>query len=197
MKTLLTFLLFFICIQSDAQNANTGNPSKNYLSLELDPAPFILNGYSFSLKYSPASVSHLAIMGSVFSSEFPDKMMDKSNYDRGFRNLKINTSYAFFTDYFLKPDKSGLYFGPSVFLYSKTVELNSSDEVANFKSIYPNVRIGYVYKPFKKVGFYLNPWFNVGKEFVLDNKNYIEGEEFSSSKLTYIIAIHLGYQFTF
>lgn len=197
MKTLNIMLLIFISLKSTAQSDSVANQSTNYLALELDPAPFILGGCSFSVKYSPEKLNHIAFTGSVYRSKFPDKMMSKSNYENGFRNLRINTSYALFADYFIKQDRSGFHVGPSVFLYSKSVGTNLSSEVANFKSIYPNVRIGYVYKPFKKNGFYINPWFNFGKEFALDNNNVIGGNEFSSGAFSYILAIHLGYQITF
>lgn len=197
MKTLNIILLLIICFNANAQNDSTISRSKNYLSIELDPAPFILGGYSFSMKYSPRKLTHFTFIGSVYSSKFPDKMMSKPNFEKGFRNMKLNTSYAFFADYFIRHDRRGFHFGPSAFLYSKSVGSNSSADVANFKSIYPNIRLGYMYKPFKKSGFYINPWFNLGKEFALDNNNSIEGNEFSSNAISYIIAIHFGYQITF
>ncbi len=197
MKTIQIFLLVLVSLQLNAQNDNTQIISKNYLSLELDPAPFLLGGYSFSLKYSPKNANHFSFMGSVYSSEFPDKMMGKSNYEKGFRDLKIETSFAFFADYFLKNDRTGFHFGPSVFLYSKSVGLENTVERTSFNSIYPNIRIGYVYKPFMKSGFYINPWFNLGKEYVLDDKNYIEGLEYSTENISYVLAIHLGYRIIF
>ena len=197
MKTLNVILLIFINLAANAQCDSVANQSNNYLALELDPAPFILGGCSFSVKYSPEKFNHIAFTGSVYCSKFPDRMMSKSNYENGFRNLRINTSYALFADYFIKQNRTGFYFGPSVFLYSKSVGTIASSEVADFKSIYPNLRIGYVYKPFKRNGFYINPWFNFGKELALDNNNSIAGKEFSSNPFSYILAIHLGYQITF
>ena len=197
MKTLKVILLLLLSYTVNAENGVTGNNSKNYVSLELDPAPFILGGYSFSLKYSPKQMKHVTFMGSVYSSNFPDKMMSKSNYEKGFRDLKIKTSYAFFADYFFKENRTGLHFGPSVFYYSKSVKNNSTDDLTNFKSIYPNIRLGYVYKPFRNSGFYLNPWLNFGKEIVSSGKNKINNKEFLNEKFSYIIAIHFGYQLTF
>jgi hypothetical protein len=202
MKTLQIILLLLISASANAQSAKptcrmndtTSCYSKNYWSVEVDPAPFILGGYSFSLKYSSDRFKHLTFMGSVYRSEFPDNMMSNKNYENGFRNLKINTSTAFFADYFIKSNRTGFHFGPSVFYYCKSVGSNSTDEVANFKSVYPNIRAGYVFKPFKNNGFYINPWFNVGKEFVIGNNNSIDNTEFVPDKISYIVAIHLGYQ---
>ena len=197
MKNLFLLLFLFICVESIAHNDSTNYTSKNYLSIELDPAPFILGGYSFSLKFSPRKLTHFTFMGSVYSSKFPDRMMDKNNSENGFTTMNINTSYAFFTDYFIKSNRSGFHFGPSVFLYSKSVESNYSNEVLDFNSIYPNMRLGYVYRPFKKSGFYINPWINLGKEFILDDDNSIEGKKYTAKSISYVAALHLGYQITF
>jgi hypothetical protein len=197
MKTINLFLLVFAALQMSAQKDTGKIKHKNYLSIEIDPAPCILKGYSISLKYSPRAASHLTFMGSVYGSRFPDKMMSKGNYDKGMRNLKIETSYALFADYFLNSKRTGLHFGPSVFLYNKSVGLDNYQERCDFTSVYPNLRIGYVYKPFESLGFYINPWFNMGKEVMLGNGNSIRGIEYSMSNLSYVLAIHIGYQVTF
>jgi len=197
MKKLIIIILLATSFTSHAQTGTQSEGRKNYLSVEVDPAPFILGGYSFSLKYSPAKFRHLSIMGSVYSSHFPDKMISKPNYEKGFRDLKIETSFAFFADYYLKSNNTGLHFGPSVFYYSRTAQLENSGDRAAFKSIYPNVRIGYVFKPFKKAGFYINPWINVGKEMGLGKRNHLSGAEYTFSKISYVPAIHLGYKTEF
>jgi hypothetical protein len=197
MKTIKIILFLLIGLTANAKEDASTSVSRNFLSLELDPAPFILGGYSFSLKYSPAKLSHFTIMGSMYRSAFPDKMMKKSNFEKGFRDLKINTSYAVFADYFISNDRTGIHFGPAIFYYSKSVGFNSNTETTSFKSIYPNLRAGYVYKPFRNSGFYLNPWINVGKETIASGRTKLGGEEFSNDKLSYIVAIHFGYQLTF
>jgi len=190
-------LLNLVSVRTDANNDSTITISKNYLSVEIDPAPFILGGYSVSLKFSPRKFNHFTLMASIYQSMMPDKMISSENYEKGFRNLQLNRSYAFFGDYFFKSNRSGFHFGPSVFLYDKSVELNSSVMTTSFKSIYPNARIGYVYKPFKNLGFYLNPWINVGKEFSLDDKNRIGNNVHSFKNINYILALHFGYGVNF
>lgn len=197
MKKIKIIVFILIGLTASAKEDPQPSISENYLSIELDPAPFLLRGYSFSLKYSPAKLNNITITGSIYRSDFPDKMMKKSNFEKGFRDLKINTSYALFNDYFFREDRTGFHFGPSVFYYSKSVRLNSGSEFSSFKSIYPNVRAGYVYKPFKNSGFYLNPWLNLGKEIITSGQNKIGEHEFSNDKLSYIVAIHFGYQVLF
>ena len=95
---IIAFLLLGLAASAKEDTLST---SKNYLSIELDPAPFILGGYSFSMKYSPSTLNHFTITGSVYRSDFPDKMMQKSNFEKGFGDVKIKNSYVLLADYFL------------------------------------------------------------------------------------------------
>lgn len=197
MKTLTILSLIFISFGAIAQHEANSAQSKSYLAVELDPAPFILGGYSFSLKYNPAKLKNWTFMGSVYSSDLPENMISDKNLANGFRNLKIRTSFAAFADYFFKSSKTGLHAGPSVFYYAKSVGSISGSQVSNFKSIYPNLRVGYMYKPFKKIGLYIDPWLNIGKECLIDGEASIEGNEFQLNSISYIIALHIGYQVSF
>lgn len=176
--------------------AQTSTPSST-LAVELDPAPFILGGYSVSVRYSPQTLNHFSLTGSVYSSRLPDKMMGKANYEKGLRDLKIETSYALFFDYFLKANRTGFHAGPSVFFYSKSVGNNFDAARQNLNSIYPNLRVGYVYKPFRKSGLYLNPWLNLGKEMVTKRDKASHGAAFVPDKWMYILALHVGYRVEF
>jgi hypothetical protein len=167
----------------------------SYISVELDPAPFILGGYSFSIKYSPKKMQKTAFMASVYSSDFPNSMMSNENQENGWTNLKLEASYAVFAEFYLKNKRRGFYYGPSIFLYDKSVELSSINERTRFRTLYPNLRAGYVWYPFKKVDLYLNPWFNIGSEINIDNKNSLNGIDYQRSKFNYILALHIGYSF--
>jgi hypothetical protein len=187
-KILISAMLFFqIGFLAHAQNHRVG--------VEIDPAPFILNGYSVSIKYSPAKLPKTSFMGSVYGSDFPDGMMLKQNRDAGWKNMKLRTSYAFFTDFYLKEGQRGLHYGPSVFFYNKSASLGSAGEEISFSTVYPNVRVGYIWYPFKKANLYLNPWFNVGSEINVDQKNHIGNKEFKPNSFNYVVALHVGYAF--
>ncbi len=197
MKKILIALFTIACFNARAKEDSLISATKNYISVEIDPTPFIFGGYSFSLKYSPAANSHLSFMGSVYSSELPDNLLSKENYDNGFRDVKLNTCYAFFADYFLRSNRTGFHFGPSAFYYSKTIGMEETNSKMNFKSIYPNVRVGYLFHPFCGKGFYLNPWVNFGKEIIVDGDESLSGINYSTKGMSYIVAIHLGYRVTF
>jgi hypothetical protein len=196
MKKILFLSLLTISLSTSAQN-KTVSEKRNFLSVEIDPAPFILGGYSVSLKYSPEKLSNLTFMGSVYSSRLPDNLISKSNKAKGWENLQLETSYAFFADYFLNNKRTGFHFGASVFLYNKSVELNESPVRVEFTTIYPNLRVGYVYRPFKKCGFYVNPWVNFGKESPVDDGNKLNVVEYSFEGINYVMALHLGYEINF
>lgn len=188
-KLLILFATLFCTSLLTAQDSL----KTNYISLELDPAPFFLGGYSFSVKYSPKNLSKTTFMASIFSSDFPNSMMTSANKDLGWTNLKMDISYAFFTDFFIRNDRQGFHFGPSIFLYNKHVVLSTINERTKFSTLYPNFRAGYIWYPNKKIDLYLNPWVNMGSEINLDNTNELNGVAFTSTKFNYIVAIHLGY----
>lgn len=70
-----------ILLISSGLHAQT-QQNRSTISMEADPAPFILGGYSVSLKFSPRTCSHFTIMGSVYNSGLSDKIVRKSNYER-------------------------------------------------------------------------------------------------------------------
>ncbi|WP_114748530.1 hypothetical protein [Pleomorphovibrio marinus] len=165
----------------------------NLIALEIDPAPYLLNGYSVSLKYSSKKLPKVSLMGSIFSSDFPDAMMAKSNKEKGWVNMKFRPSYALFADYYLNKDRKGFHFGPSVFFYNKSVTLEPYKREIDHSTIYPNLRIAYIYYPFKNIGLYLNPYLNFGSEINTKGPHSIDGVKFEPAKFHYVAALHIGY----
>lgn len=196
MKKTFCLLLLTTLLNASSQTDSLPLSKKNILSLEVDPAPFILGGYSISLRYIPKKTGRMSFMFSSYGSSFPDAMMDKTNYNKGFRNLKIKPSTAFFLDYFLNNKQKGWHLGPSIFAYSKTVELKNYPGNISFYSLYPNLRLGYLFK-ISNSGFYINPWLNVGKEIFISGEKATNEMEYSLNAYSYIVALHLGYRISF
>jgi hypothetical protein len=190
-----SLFIFLVSLISGAMFSQ--NQPTSQFALEIDPAPFFLNGYSISVKYSSGQLAKLAGMASVFQSDFPDKMMLKINRDRGWTDMKMERSYAVFLEYYLRNSRKGFYSGPAVFWYNKSVALEESGKRTKFRTLYPNLRIGYIWYPFKSLGLYVNPWINVGSEFNLDHSNQIDNIEFAPSRFQYIVAIHLCYSISY
>ena len=82
-----------------AQTNTSTEPPRSSISLEMDPAPFLLKGYSFSLRYAPKRMSHWSVMASLFSSDFPDGMMTSENKEAGWQDAHFEPSQALFVDY--------------------------------------------------------------------------------------------------
>ena len=93
-----------------------------------------------------------------------------------------------------KTNKTGWHFGPSVFWYNKSVEHKEMNGSKKFSSIYPNVRLGYVFTTCLAKNLYINPWMNFGHEFMLDELK-INNKEFKTEAVSYIVAVHVGYKF--
>lgn len=164
------------------------------LSIELDPAPFLLNGYSFSLRYANKALPHWSVMASVYAADFPDRMLSGTNRDAGWSDLHFAPSQALFVDYSLRHDGRGFFFGPSVFLYDNRVTHEGSGTDLAFRSIYPNVRIGYTWFPFKKADLYVTPWLNLGSEIAMGPTQINDGPTYEVAGFKYIAAVHLGYR---
>jgi len=184
----LTALLMLVHFSVGAQDSQTAR----FVSIELDPAPFLLGGYSVSAK---AGVKNVAWMASIFSSWLPNNMMLASNKEMGWTNLKLETSYAIFAEFYRNANKRGFYAGPSLFLYNKSVEYSDTGERIRFSTLYPNVRVGYIWYPFDALGLYAGPWLNVGSELNLDKHNSLHGLTFEPNRFYFIAAAHVGYRF--
>lgn len=187
MQRILLTLALLLALNFHAQSQG------NLIALEIDPAPYLLNGYSVSLKYSSKKLPKVSLMGSIFSSDFPNGMMAKSNKEKGWINMKFRPSYALFADYYLKEDRKGFHFGPSVFFYNKSVTLKHYSREIQHSTIYPNVRIAYIFYPFKNIGFYIDPYLNIGTEINTKGSHHIDGINFEPAKFHYVAALHLGY----
>ena len=196
-RSIEVLLLTLFPLLSTAQTPSPAVEPQGSLSLELDPMPFALGGYSFSVRYADRHMPHWSAMVSVFSSDFPDGMLSSTNRDAGWSALHFRASEALFIDYNFKGTGRGFFAGPSVFLYNNEVTHEPTGQVHAFTSIYPNVRLGYTWFPFKKAGLYLSPWVNVGREIIMNEQETSEIPEYVMDGLKYIAAIHLGYRCTF
>ncbi len=193
----LALLLALLPLVSSAQAPPAAAAASSSLSLEVDPMPFAFGGYSFSARYAHGQLPHWSAMASVFSSDFPDGMLSTANRDAGWGSLHFRPSYALFVDYNFTGTGRGFFAGPSVFLYNNEVTHEPTGEVRSFTSIYPNVRVGYTWFPFKKAGFYLSPWVNLGRETIMGKPEASDAPDYPMEDLKYIAAIHLGYRCTF
>ncbi len=191
--------LFASASIAHAQTSETAStPGKQHsLSIEVDPAAFILKGYSFSIRYHNKRLPNWSIMASGFAADFPNSMMSEVNRKNGWGDLRFTCSNALFVDYHFKQTGKGLFVGPSVFTYNNKVTNMNTGQAVAFKTIYPNLRVGYTWYPFKNLDLYAAPWLNVGKEFMVGNTNKFAGTAFQLDKFKYILALHIGYKYSF
>lgn len=198
-KTLFALAFVFAALEAQAQVGEIlpATTKQHSISIELDPAPFILSGYSFSARYNNKQWPHWSIMASTFAADFPNNMVSGVNRENGWKDLKFVFSKALFVDYYLKSSGKGLFVGPSVFMYNnEAMNLNAGKKIA-FKTVYPNLRVGYTWYPFRRLNLYATPWLNIGKEFRTSHSDQFEGTAYRTEKFKYIPALHLGYRYSF
>ncbi|MBK8498711.1 MAG: hypothetical protein IPL52_07810 [Flavobacteriales bacterium] len=199
-RTLLSTAVLALALvprASSAQWTAAAPDPASSLSLELDPMPFALGGYSFSVRYADRHLTHWSAMASVFSSDFPNGMLSSANKEAGWNDLHFRPSHALFVDYDFSGTGRGFFAGPSVFLYNNEVTHGPTGELRTFTSIYPNVRLGYTWFPFKKAGLYLSPWVNLGRETILGDQAESEAPDYVMADIKYIAALHMGYRCSF
>jgi len=199
-KTLIFLaFLFAITFKTEAQEVQIlpATTKQHSISVELDPAPFLLSGYSFSARYNNKRWPHWSIMASAFAADFPNNMLSDINRENGWKDVKFIFSKAIFIDYHFKSSGKGLFVGPSLFVYNIEAMNTVAGRTVSFKTAYPNFRIGYTWYPFRKLNLYLTPWLNMGKEFRTGKSDQFEGTAYQPEKFKYIPALHLGYCYSF
>ncbi len=183
--------------QAQSGNLLTDSSATHSISLEADPAPFLLNGYSFSIRYSHQKLPHWSVMASAFAADFPNGMLSDINKQNGWSQLRFGCSKALFVDYHFRKNGKGFFAGPSLFTYNSSITNTLSGKTSAFKSVYPNLRIGYTWFPFKKLNLYAVPWLNMGKEFMVNTTDAAAGVAYQPDKFKYILALHIGYRYSF
>jgi hypothetical protein len=197
LATWLIISLFLVLAIIQTCEAQTTKKKQHTIALEIDPAPFIMEGHSFSVRYSNENLPHWSFTGSTFSGKYPNGLLSKANKNNGWENLEFKCSNAVFADYHINADRKGLFFGPSLFSYKNEIENKNAGNKIRFRTVYPNVRVGYNWFPIKKLDLYLSPWVNVGKEFSIDSRNKYNNLTYQTNNIKYIAALHIGYKYSF
>lgn len=171
--------------------AGSAFAQKPFVAIELDPAPFVLSGYSVSLKVAPPQWKRFTLMGSVFSAHMPDAMMRKSNRDNGWTGVHIMQSAALFVDYYPSATQRGWHTGPNFFWYDRSMFNEVLQLSGGYKSGLYGWRAGYVWQPVRKAPIYLNPWLLAGWESAFPGQAKQPG--FQTNGFSWILAVHVGW----
>ena len=189
-KTILT-IIFAGILKASPASAFT-------FSLETDPMPYFLNGYSVHTQVSFEKLSHWRFGMGGFYMEYPEFMinLEPDNKDKGW-NVHMH-GMAFAVEYYLKRQTEGLFMGAAFLTgFFEVSNNNVSNEKINYTSFLPTFRIGYRWLPFKDNGFYILPWFGLGVTASKAPDTQVGSMEYVVNRVTPLVSLHVGYEFNF
>lgn len=212
MKNIILMSLSLLSIQTiEASTLTQDRDStifKNKWSIELDPIiPLALRGIDFHVFFAPKKLPRFNFgIAIIAKGNVPDFIIntDSQNKNMGW-NYKINQGAGIEFEYYLKEDNNKWFTGFQ--LFTEEINITNTNEPLIEKHR-TNIgmavaRIGYKWTPFKKIGFYLKPWFGLGYTDIISGA--FSNKIISNTKVgnyTYHIqpfspfaTIHIGYSF--
>lgn len=166
------------------------------LSVEIDPATFLLSGYSFHLRYQPMFSEKFLIGAGSYGLDLPDIFvnLNEQNRDQGW-NVRIKSAYSIFAELYFKQANQGWFVGEQIgfqnYKISNANELNGS---SRFNNILFMTYLGYSWHPYKG-SFYIKPWAGLGLTDKVDGINKIGSLQYDISPVFLFLTFHVGYTF--
>lgn len=170
--------------------------ARSQWAVEVDPATFVLDGYSLHGRYSPGSYPGWRVGVGLYSLEFPDAFIDLNgaNRNEGWE-LDLQQGVGLFVERYLNEENTGWFTGLQLAghdfsLANPRLSPGSTEE-------YTNVLVmpygGYLHRFTSNI--YVQGWAGAGYTDKVSGSNTLSGEEFEISPIFAFTALHLGYSF--
>lgn len=175
---------------------NTEKKSKTTISIEIDPATFVFNGYSAHFRINPANWEHIVLGAGVYAMDLPNFLVNINgeNKDKGW-NVRINSAYSLFGEYYFKKANSKWFAGLQAGIQNYKISNDSIENVeSNYSSLLIMPSIGYTWLPFK-FPLYFKPWAGIGYTTKISGDNSLGDLTYDISPVTAFITLHIGYTF--
>ena len=186
-KNILICLLALLTLQGYSQE-------RKLMALETDPITTALGAKTLSVLFEPAELEHWSLFTNLVSADFPDWMDDllnPKNEGKGF-DTRVVLGGGFAIDYFVKPQREGLYAGLLNLVFVNEVARSGQTDRLLSHNVIP--RIGYRWYPFPKLGLYLNPFMGLRYEYLWSSEH--TGKlPFEAAGLGPFGTIHIGFHF--
>ncbi len=189
-KNILICLMAWLALNSKAQTTDSLKPC---LSIETRVTNYFQGGYELSVFWNTRSNFSFGIQaaGQKIDGNAKELVFESSNYD----NIDIRISWlaAFKTRYHINKHHEGLYFEVSA--GGESFRIESGNEIHNNGNGFVLPGTGYIWHPFGRKGFYINP--NIGYSFVFSNQDErIINETTYKLKSSFVVpALSLGWKF--
>jgi hypothetical protein len=166
------------------------------LSLEIDPATFILRGYSFHVRYQPMFSERFLIGVGTYAFDMPQALvnMNGMNKDEGWK-VKVRNAYSLYGELFFTKANHGWFIGEQVGFQRFRVSNNKeATGLAKFNCLVLMTYLGYSWHPYKG-SFYIKPWLGLGYTSRVDGTNTVGSMRYDVAPLTAFFTFHIGYSF--
>ena len=167
--------------------------AENRVGLESDVIGWATGGYNLSAWFGTERIRVRAVKALFSPPSFtlPD----------GFNKLE-NDAWEFFLDVAWAPSKNrfeGIWSSIGLELYDRTIYHEDSGTNARFSALDLALRAGYIWHPFKRAGFYLNPWIGLNAHLSGPDRvvvgPMVGGATYQVPALAPLASLKLGYQF--
>jgi len=160
--------------------------------VETDPSTFALGGFAAHLRLQPKDFP-VALGVGVYALDLPAFLVDLNPANRGWKS-RIELGAAAFGDYYFSGQPRGLFAGVEL----AAMEYRYTDAqggAARATNLLVMPRVGYLWRPFEKLGLYLLPWAGLGLTGqVLGSAAVDADSQYAVSPLVPFGALHVGWQ---
>lgn len=166
---------------------------KTKISIEIDPATYLFDGYSLHLRIQPKNYNHTLMGIGIYGMNLPDMFVnfDPKNKGKGW-NVRINKGISLFGEYHFNEVNKKWFIGTQLGI--QEFEIKNSSGKSNYNNILTMAYLGYTFKPFKN-NFYLKPWTGFGYTAKINGKNTINRYTYNIAPITMFATLHMGYTF--
>lgn len=174
---------------SIAVSSTTASADPAGVGVESDLYAWTTGGYHASAWFGTNQVRVRAVKGLFYAPSFtvPD----------GFERLR-NDAWEFFVDVAWRargPRFEGVWTGVGVELYYRRIRNDTTNAEEDYEALEPALRTGYIWRPFKSAGFYVNPWIGVNVRVDGESTVVVDGRTYSAPRISPLASVKLGWQF--
>lgn len=194
MKTpIKTLVVAVVIIGTTALGARAQDKAK--VSVEIDPATFVFNGYGVHLRLQPKNSAHLLVGIGAYAMDFPDLLVDlnENNKDQGWQ-VRLNQGIGFFAEHHFNQVNKGWFVGGQAGVQTYKIEQDFIEGDAKYTNLLIMGHGGYSFKPFNN-GLYIKPWAGIGYTRKISGENSLGGKEYDIAPVTMFATLHIGYTF--
>ncbi|MCV9389066.1 hypothetical protein [Reichenbachiella ulvae] len=195
LKSIILSATLALLLQHQTLAQPSDSSTKVKLSIEIDPATFVFNGYGIHLRFQPKNSEHLLLGLGTYGMNMPDALVNfnEKNRNQGWY-VRINQGYSLFAEHhFAEVNKKwfvGTQFGIQEYKIKNADVLGKQD----FSNMLAMVYLGYTLKPFRN-NLYIKPWAGVGYTTKVSGNNSLETKVYDIEPITMFATLHLGYTF--